>query len=68
MNARPLTDEEVERLSDKAARLNEAMRKRSPTITAWDTLRCLQDGVRDKQLPRNEIAVIQRVLETFDVR
>ncbi len=68
MDARPLSEEEVERLSGKAARLAEAMRERNPTQDAWETLRWLEDAVRQKELRRDRIGAIRRVLQSFDVQ
>ena len=66
--SRPLSQDEVDRLSAKAERLAQAMRERNPTTEAWTVLRSLEDAVRQKELRRDRIGAIHRVLKSFDVQ
>ena len=68
MDARPLSEEELDRLSEKAERLAKAMRERNPTQAAWVTLTWLEDAVRRKEIRRDRIGAIRRVLQSFDVQ
>ena len=68
MDVRPLSEDELARLSEKAERLQIAMRKRNPTQGAWDSLRWLEEALRQKQIQRNRILAIDRVLKSFDIQ
>lgn len=67
MNPRPLSDAEIARLSEKAARLADEMRKQNPTQSAWDSLRWLEESVRQGQIERNRVGAIHRVLVSFGI-